>query len=507
MGNTSRRALIFILLSAVSLIPQSRAAARTTPDRINQMKQERLFMPNAWADWVPDVTAMEEFVGAWTSRGLNGCGLQIPWDQIEPEPGEFKWVWLDERLDRIVEAGLQVHLRLATQNHRPQWVEIELMLDPNGEIAGTKHWNMMSFADERTPKLISRAMGAIAEHVASRYAKITPHPVVCILPQLSGPAETEYCHDRWSDFSAPAQESFQTYLRKKFESIDELNDYWNTRYGDWSQITLQNAHVYDYNVYRTEVLAGLIRTCADVIHAVPGAKMGVQFGSIWDGISVLRGTRDARALIEHVDWVVIDDYPLYNHAFSMDYLRGHARDKMWGNEVDGPGIVPDDVGLEQCMTSLEHGARFLWAANWPAQSIRDQRWTFWEKVMEEMKEPCQEVHPTRAIVLSLATVYRQRPGHGVEGYFYDLWKRLSEDGEKPIDILTDTVVLSHPEWLAQYREGIYVPSTMHWMTDGLFDALGRSPVPIYAEGKHVGIIDEYGQARAGAVGIWESPPE
>lgn len=495
------------LLFAACLLAQSVVAARERSGEVKQMNQERFFMPNTWADWVPNATAMEEFVGAWASRSLNGCGLQIPWHQIEPEPGEFVWDWLDERLDIIVDAGLRVHLRLATQNHRPGWVDVELMRDPNGEIAGANHWNMMSFADERSPQLISRAMGAVAGHVQSRYAHVSPHPVVCILPQLSGPAETEYCHDRWSDFSAPAQEDFQTYLRKKFESIDELNDYWNTRYGDWSQITLQNAHVYDCNVYRTEVLAELIKTCADAVHGVPGMKMGVQFGSIWDGISVLRGTRDARALIEPVDWVVVDDYPLYDHALSMDYLRGHAWDKMWGNEVDGPGIVPDDVGLKQCMTSLEHGARFLWAANWPANSIRDGRWTFWEKVMEEMKRPAREVEPDRAIALSLATVYRQRPGKGVDGLFSDVYRRLSHHGERPVDIFTDTVLLRNPERLGQYSGGVFLPSSQIWMTEELFQALQQSPVPVYVETAQVGCLDEYDRPRSLDSAKWRTMTE
>jgi hypothetical protein len=469
---------------------------------MDESQVERLFMPNAWADWVPDATAMRDFVDAWTSRGLNGCGLQIPWNRIEPEPEKYVWNWLDERLDIIVEAGLRVHLRLATQNHRPDWVDAELMRDENGRIAGEKHWNMLSFADDRTGRYVSRALQAIMEHVQGRYAEVSPHPVVCILPQFSGPAETEYCHDRWSDLSIPAQQDFQEWVRERHQSIDDLNDRWMTRYGNWSQIDLQNAHTYDFNVYRTEVFADLIQQCADAIHTVPGAKMGVQFGSIWDGISVLRGTRDARALIEPIDWVVVDDYPLYDHALSMDILRGQAWDKMWGNEVDGPGIVPDERGLEQCMTSLGHGARFMWVANWQAKFIRDPKWTFWEKVMAEMKEPYQNVQPKQAIALSLATVYRQRPGRGMDGYFLDLWKELSDSGRKPIDVFTDTVLLNHPERLKQYTDGVYVPSTMLWMTDELFAILKDSPGPIYADTSRVGIMDEYGHPRSERPANW-----
>lgn len=462
----------------------------------------RYFMPNAWADWVPTVEAMADFVGAWKSRGLNGCGLQIPWDAVEPRPGQFVWEWLDERLDLIADAGLAVHLRLATHNHRPEWVDAQLMRDPAGNVVGGAGWSMLSFADPKTAHLVSRAMGAIAQHVQEKYEGAPFNPVVCILPQFSGPAETEYASNTWSDFSEAAQEDFRRWLRGRFASIDELNECWGTRYGDWSQVRLQSAHVWDFTCYRTRALAGVIDACAEAVHAA-GMKMAVQFGSIWDGISVLRGTRDARALIENVDWVVIDDYPLYDHAMSMDYLRGHARDKMWGNEVDGPGIVPDDVGLEQCLTSLKHGAKFLWAANWPADAIRDRKWTFWEKVMVVMGVPYEEVRPDRAIVVSLATACRQEPGQGVDGLFCELYRKLSRDGSQPVDIITDTVILNHPEWLAGYEGGLYIPASEVWMTNALFNALQAAPVPVYAESAEVGSLDEYGRPRAAESLAWK----
>ena len=460
-----------------------------------EMTEQRLLMPNAWASWVPDTAAMRDFVDAWTSRGVNGCGLQIPWDAIEPEEGRFDWTWLDERLDVVVDAGLRVHLRLATQNHRPGWVDSELMCGRGGEVVGAGNWNMLSFADPRTAGTVSSAMGAVAAHVQQRYAHVEPHPVVCILPQFSGPAETEYAHDRWSDFSDIAQKDFRAWLRKRHGTVDEVNFRWRALYADWDQITLQAAHPWDFNSYRTARLSALIEACADAVHEVAGQKMGVQFGSIWDGISVCRGTRDARALIEHTDWVVIDDYPLYDHAMSMDYLRGHAHDKMWGNEVDGPGIVPDEMGLEQCLTSLERGARFLWVANWPADSIRDGRWTFWEKVMAVMAEPYQPVEPDRAIVVSLATAYRQEGGQGVEGLFIGLYRRLTDGGAQPVDIITDTVLTARPEWLARYESGLHIPSSQLWMSDELVRALSDAPVPVYVEGDRVGLLDAYGMPR------------
>lgn len=47
----------------------------------------------------------------------------------------------------------------------------------------------------------------------------------------------------------------------------------------------------------------LILTCADSVHAVPGARLAVQFGSVGDDFRLFHGTRDVRTLIESADLV------------------------------------------------------------------------------------------------------------------------------------------------------------------------------------------------------------
>ena len=505
MFNNHKRGPMLWLIAAVLLLGTAAQGDTTMNDPADQ--EARLFMPYAWAMWLPDVAAAQDFADAWKSRTLNGCGFQILWDKIEPEQGKFDWQWLDERLDVFVNAGLRVHLRFATQNNRPSWFKARMQRGPDGELISTGDRTLVSFADVDAQQTIARTLSKVAEHVWTRYEGQSPYPVVAMLVQCSRPAETEYAHDEWSDFSGVAQDDFRTWLQSRFESIDELNEAWGTRYADFSQITLQDAHIYDFNHYRTFALARAIKTYADGIHQTPGAEAAVQFGSVWDGLSVYRGTRDVRALIEPVEWVMVDDYPIYDHAHSMDHLRGHARDKMWGNEIDGPGIVTDELGLEQCITSARRGAKFLFAANWNAESIRRTDRTFWEKVMVELQKPAPDISPTRAIVASLATVYRQEPQQGVNGTYHDLYARLSDNSKNPVDILTDTAIITHPEWLEQYTDGIYISAEQLWMTYELVDALTDLSVPVYVENRQVAMFDEYSRARSGQPESWKIDPQ
>lgn len=488
--------------------------------------EKRLLMSLAWAQQLPDAAAAADYAAACKERGLNGCGMQIIWSAIEPSEGKFAWEWLDERLDALVKAGLHVHLRLAIYRQLPEWLKPEFMCGSDGAVLDLgrppRSSRQISFADRETMAHIARAMRAVMEHVMARYQHITPHPIVAILSQHNASAETEYVITTWTDFSPGAQEDFRSWLKEiRFSvetqraspliaALDELNIKWGIRFKEWSQITLQAAPVFDFQSYRTYALARFIKQCADSVHTVPGARLAVQFGSVWDDFSPFRGTRDVRTLIESADLVMVDDSPIYDFAFSMDYLRGLAWDKLWGNEIDGPNnpFATNEKFLQQGTVSARRGVRLMFAANWQARQLRDtKQWTFWEPVIAELAKPAV-VQPRRAIVVSMATLYRQqqkpKEPYGADlAMVHDLYQQLSRQGKEPVDFLSDAVIINHPERLKEYPQGLFLPASQVWMTDALAAALSSAPVPVYMEGKDAGLLDEYGRLRAQRPKNWK----
>lgn len=493
--------------------------------------EKRLLMSLAWAQQLPDAKAAADYAAACKERGLNGCGMQIIWNKIEPEEGKFAWEWLDERLDAMVNAGQMVHLRLAVYRDLPAWLKPEYLLGADGAVLLSYRSKQVSYADRTTMTHVARAMRAVMEHVMARYQHITPHPIVAILSQHTGAAETEYTIPNWSDFSPGAQEDFRVWLKEtRFpvvnsasaaptvtpskaappDALEKLNSAWGTRFKDWGQITLQAAPVFDFQSYRTYALARFIKQCADSVHTVPGARLAVQFGSVWDDFSPFRGTRDVRTLIEPADLVMVDDSPIYDFAFSMDYLRGLAWDKLWGNEIDGPNnpFATNERFLEQGIISARRGVRLMFAANWQARSLRDRKqWTFWEPVIAELAKPAV-VQPHKAIVVSMATLYRQhqqpKEPYGADlAMVHDLYQKLSLQGKEPVDFLSDAVIISHPERLKEYPQGLFIPASQVWITDALAAALSSAPVPVYMEGKDAGLLDEYGSLRAQRPKNWK----
>ena len=501
--------LLFFIASLAPVHAQTSAAPSPLPEK-------RLLMSLAWAHQLPDAKAAADYAAACRERGINGCGMQILWNKIEPEEGKFAWGWLDERLDALVNAGQMVHLRLAVYRDLPAWVKPEYMLGTDGVALLSYRSKQISYADRKSMTQIAQTMRAVMEHVMARYQRAAPHPIVAILSQHTGAAETEYTIPNWSDYCPGAQEDFRAWLKgtrfsgaksgahsRNTDVPDELNRVWGTQFKEWSEVTLQAAPVYDFQSYRAYALARFIRESADAVHTVPGARIAVQFGSVWDDFSPFRGTLDVRTLIEPVDLVMVDDSPIYNFAFSMDYIRSMAWDKIWGNEIDGPNnpFATDERFLRQGIVSAQRGVRLMFAANWEANDLRDRRkWTFWEPVAAELAKPAA-VQPRKAIVVSVATLY-QRNQPPKEPYseelavVSELYKRLSRENREPVDFVSDTILIGHPERIPVYSGGLFIPNSQKWMTGALVSALDSAPVPVYREGIDAGTLDEYGRPRA-----------
>ena len=494
--------------------------AQTAP---SPLPLNRLLMSLAWAEQLPDAKAAADYAAACRERGINGCGMQILWNKIEPEEGKYAWGWLDERLDAMVNAGQMVHLRLAVYSGLPAWVKPEYMRGADGNVQTVYRTKQISYADRKTMSQVARTMRAVMEHVMTRYQKISPHPIVAILSQHTASAETEYPIQDWADFSDGAQVGFRAWLKgtrfsgantgaksPETAALEELNRRWGTRHGEWGQITLQAAPIYDFQAYRAFALARFVRECADSVHTVHGARLAVQFGSVWDDFSPFRGTLDVRTLIEPADLVMVDDSPIYNFAFSMDYIRSMVWDKIWGNEIDGPNnpFATDERFRRQGIASAQRGVRLMFAANWEAKDLRDKaKWTFWEPVTAELAKPAS-VQPNKAIVVSSATLFQQQrkpkePYSEELALVSGLYKRLSRENREPVDFVSDAVLINHPERITVYSEGLYIPNSQKWMTDALVSALSAVKSPVYMEGSDAGSMDEYGHPRAQKPSNWK----
>ncbi|WP_223167460.1 beta-galactosidase [Nonomuraea sp. SYSU D8015] len=183
------------------------------------------YNPEQWdpAVWREDVRLMRE-------AGVNTVSLGVfAWASLEPEPGKYEFGWMDEIMDLLHENGISVNLATPTAAP-PVWLTqlhpevFPIMAD--GERFG--FGNRLHY-DPSSP--IYREYAAnITTKLAERYSF---HPALAMWHISNEYGPTAY--------NEAASVNFRRWLRRKYGSLDALNEAWTTRfwsqvYTDWDQI-------------------------------------------------------------------------------------------------------------------------------------------------------------------------------------------------------------------------------------------------------------------------------
>ncbi|MET8472849.1 beta-galactosidase [Streptomyces sp. NPDC006422] len=186
------------------------------------------YNPEQWSRevWADDIRLMRE-------AGVNVVSLAIfSWARIQPTADTWDFGWLDEIMDLLHAGGIGVDLATATASP-PPWLTAAhpeiLPVTASGETlwpGARQHWRPTS------PVFREHAL-TLVRKLASRYAD---HPAL-----VAWHVNNELgCHNVY-DHSDDAARAFRLWLRRRYTTLDALNDAWGTafwsqRYSDWEQL-------------------------------------------------------------------------------------------------------------------------------------------------------------------------------------------------------------------------------------------------------------------------------
>ncbi|MFD0515571.1 beta-galactosidase [Streptomyces aureus] len=165
--------------------------------------------------------------------GVNVVSLAIfSWARLQPTADTWDFGWLDEIMDLLHAGGIGVDLATATASP-PPWLTTAhpeiLPVTAQGETlwpGARQHWRPTS------PVFREHALNLV-RRLASRYAD---HPAL-----VAWHVNNELgCHNVY-DYSDDAARTFRAWLRRRYTTLDALNNAWGTafwsqRYSDWEQL-------------------------------------------------------------------------------------------------------------------------------------------------------------------------------------------------------------------------------------------------------------------------------
>lgn len=185
------------------------------------------YNPDQWLDY-PNI--LQNDLRMMSNASANTFSLGIfAWSSLEPTEGKFTFEWLDNIMDNVYSIGGNVILATPS-GARPSWMSEKYpeVLRTNSKrekmLHGGRHNHCFSSLIYREKVRI------INKKLVDRYAN---HPAL-----LMWHISNEYSGDCHCDM---CQENFRDWLKKKYTTIQALNDawwgpFWSHTFNDWSQV-------------------------------------------------------------------------------------------------------------------------------------------------------------------------------------------------------------------------------------------------------------------------------
>jgi beta-galactosidase len=383
--------------------PEATDAVETTTPRVGVC-----YFPEHWPRerWATDAAQMAD-------AGLAVVRLaEFSWSRLEPTRGAFDFEWLDDAVETLGDAGLDVVLCTPTATP-PKWLVDEhpgiLQEEPDATVRGfgsRRHYcfNSATYREETA---------RIVERMADRYAG-NPHVV-------GWQTDNEYgVHDTIRCYCDDCARAFREWLADRYGTVDALNEAWGTTF--WSQryhsfeavdpprhtaaehhpsrlldyARFSNDSVVDYN----HLQARILREADDGGHDGTDADGGPDSEGWFVTHNFMGdfGTLDAHAVGEDLDFSTWDSYPT---GFVQDRREGEA------TAAELRTGDPDEVS----MNHDRYGAPF-WVME---QQPGDVNW------------PPYAPQPAEG---AMALWAHQAVAHGANAVLYFRWRRCREGQEQ-----------------------------------------------------------------------------
>ncbi len=190
------------------------------------------YNPEQWLD-CPEV--LEEDIRLMKEAGVNCVTLGVfSWAVLEPEEGVYDFEWLEEIIDNLRNAGIQVILATPS-GAMPHWLTqkypevMQVRADGQRNLPGKRH----NFC--YTSPVMRAKTKALDEALSERFGRKDNVILWHLSNELAGNFSDGACHCEL------CQSAFRNWLKERYGTLDALNHawwgrFWSHVYTDWEQI-------------------------------------------------------------------------------------------------------------------------------------------------------------------------------------------------------------------------------------------------------------------------------
>ncbi len=406
-----------------------------------------------------------EFINESRAIGYNTISLDLPWGQVEREPGEFDFKRFDDAIAYAANRGYFLQLK-------PWWVRctypiwISPALEQECHPAEGRTWApQLTFAN---PELTAR----IARYSSEIARRCKGYPNVFYTPVCGPSAEMEYSHGQYCDYGPAATARFAQWLEKKYGQIAKLNQAWGSEHMAFAAAKAPHLGnkakrdtpdldpaFFDFMAFREDLLKELLTEIHTAMKtADPDCKLGIQVGRTHDGpLLTKRGTPGIHYWAKPYGWIIADPQPQKrtdSAGYIVDFIR--SGNKIPGVEQTTYQSYADDPAAfwEFTWQTWEHGGPLMLIANCAPHSdvegIRTSR-----KSAEQINKVAKFDPPKIAMFVSKWELYAW---HGGDRWLdcRRAYNRLTDDSRLVIDVINGDMINNVAGLLDRY-DRIVIP--------------------------------------------------
>ena len=255
--------------------------------------------------------------------GINSATVNVfSWAELQPSEEEYNFAELDEIIDMLSKANIQIVLATST-GAMPAWLVRKYPEVARVDYEGRRHqFGGRHNACPNSP-VFQHYAHELAHRLAERYGS-NPH-VVCwhVSNEYGGACYCENC-----------EKAFRVWLRKRYGTLDALNAAWNTSFWghtfyDWDDIVAPNAlgdgipsdktcfagMSIDYRRFMSDSLLGNFTMERDAIRECdPSTPITTNLMGTYKGLDYFRWAKE----MDIVSW---DNYPSFDTPWSMTAMN------------------------------------------------------------------------------------------------------------------------------------------------------------------------------------------
>lgn len=391
------------------------------------------------------------------SDGCNAVFLNINWDKVYRKRGDKpNWDQFDKQLALARELNIKIVLRIWVGRHEPfigneegWWPkEIKTKSADNlipGAVQNFSYWHDPSLNEA----------GNFVKEVLERYNSYQREGRMLFVTVVNNKtAETHYDLSGQGkggnaittfDYSDPTLAAWPVWLREKYTTIENLNTAWKTnlrRFEDahpprvpgdpfWENFAFQSGQ--DWYLFRHD---GIRRFIDKMVKVTKGVNSGYQFvpdyGSVFDGLTLIRGTYAFKTLGAGTDGVKNNNSPAQPHRFIADLIRSNVKPGQWiGSEVDASVSWASEADYKRQVNEwFEHGGNFINMFGFDRDfSYPKIRQTIREMSKKWLNGTIPDINPKETVSYTLSEAIKQ----GTDPV-QKRWKILCEKSKEPVRV-------------------------------------------------------------------------